>query len=147
MTNKDDDIIADGIAFWYVPSKHAFDVGDVYGGKNDFTGLLVAIDNFQNPEEQEHKKRFNDGLTKEVLFLRERECTRKREESLILAVYHHRDKHFDFPMANQRRNDKEFVRRTWIKNMHEKTSLIVEYDNESKTLTGMHLRVCFQDLG
>lgn len=45
------EIIADGLAFWYVPSSYAFHTGEVYGGMNDFKGLLVAIDNFQNMAE------------------------------------------------------------------------------------------------
>lgn len=43
--------MADGMAFWYVPANFAFGTGEVYGGKNDFTGLLVAMDTYQNSEE------------------------------------------------------------------------------------------------
>lgn len=42
--------IADGLAFWYVPAAYAR-TGEVYGGMNDFIGLLVAMDNFQNAVE------------------------------------------------------------------------------------------------
>lgn len=45
------DIIADGLAFWYVPHRHAFRTGEVYGGPNDFSGLLVAMDTFHNSVE------------------------------------------------------------------------------------------------
>lgn len=44
----DPEVIADGIGFWYVPKEYAFRTGEVYGGTNDFMGLLVAIGKFQN---------------------------------------------------------------------------------------------------
>lgn len=51
MHNANSDIIADGLAFWFVPAAYAFSTGEVYGGMNNFSGLLVAIDNFQNAVE------------------------------------------------------------------------------------------------
>lgn len=43
--------LADGIAFWYVPHDYANKTGEVFGGMNNFKGLLVAMNIFQNIRE------------------------------------------------------------------------------------------------
>lgn len=107
--------IADGIAFWLLPVNSQWTYAanhHVYGGPNrDFTGLLIAIDNYQLPS----------NLT----------LNRTSDESAVIVVYNKEARHYNWITEGQDiMSGRCLVRNRYRNTTNTFAKLAVEYVDE-----------------